>query len=396
MKKKYGDERRTEIATISGEVDVEDLIPHEDCVITMTEFGYLKRQKLDAYKLQNRGGRGISGMSRRDEDIVRDMFIAETHDNILFFTSEGRSFKLKCYEIPEASRQSRGMNVTNLIPITGDEKVTAMLTVKDFDDDRSIIMLTKHGVIKRVELSAFANIRKNGLNAMVLDEGDTLNWVKLTDNNTEIIVATKHGKAIRYNATEVRIMGRNAHGVRAIKLLGDDVVVGLATTNEGEYLLTASETGFGRISPIDNYRITSRTGQGINNYPTEKFGDVAAISMVDLSDDLILISQDGIIIRIAAETIRITSRTSKGVKIMRLQEGDKLMTLTRTAHEEPEEKSEEDGENAEATASENTSDENGVTVETSETSENTVQIDSKLGELLERAEKDLEEQNSEE
>ncbi len=396
MKKKYGDERRTEIATISGEVDVEDLIPHEDCVITMTEFGYLKRQKLDAYKLQNRGGRGISGMSRRDEDIVRDMFIAETHDNILFFTSAGRAFRLKCYEIPEASRQSRGMNVTNLIPITGDEKVTAMLTVKDFSDDRSIIMLTKHAVIKRVELSAFANIRKNGLNAMDLDEGDTLNWVKLTDNNTEIIVATKHGKAIRYKAAEVRIMGRNAHGVRAIKLLGDDVVVGLATTNEGEYLLTASETGFGRISPIDNYRITSRTGQGINNYPTEKYGDVAAISMVDLSDDLILISQDGIIIRIAAETIRITSRTSKGVKIMRLQEGDKLMTLTRTAHEEPEEKDDSTDENK---LSENAEEENSKAVETNkinETNETAVQTDSKLGELLERAEKDLEEQNGEE
>lgn len=389
MKKKYGDERRTEIATISGEVDVEDLIPHEDCVLTMTEFGYLKRQKLDAYKLQRRGGRGISGMSRRDEDVARDMFIAETHENILFFTSLGRAFKIKCYEIPEASRQSRGMNVTNLIPITGDEKVTAMLRVKDFDEDKSIIMLTRHGIIKRVDLAAFANIRKNGLIAMDLDEGDALHWVKLADDNTEIIVGTRNGKAIRYNATAVRVMGRTAHGVRALKLLGDDEVIGMATTNEGEYVLTVSETGFGRISPVDNYRITSRNGQGITNYPTAKYGNVAAISMVDLSDDLILISQDGIIIRIAAETIRVSSRTSKGVKIMRLQEGDKLMTLTRTEHED--ETNEEEA-TADATAEATTETPSEETVE----NDATVKTDAGLDKLLERAQQDLEDQKNEE
>ncbi len=383
MKKKYGDERRTEIATISGEVDVEDLIPHEDCVLTMTEYGYLKRQKLDAYKLQRRGGRGISGMSRRDEDVARDMFIAETHENILFFTSLGRVFKIKCYEIPEASRQSRGMNVTNLIPITGDEKVTAMLRVKDFAEDKSIIMLTRHGIIKRVDLAAFSNIRKNGLIAMDLDEGDALHWVKLADDNTEIIVGTRNGKAIRYNATAVRVMGRTAHGVRALKLLGDDEVIGMATTTEGEYVLTASETGFGRISPVDNYRITSRNGQGITNYPTAKYGNVAAISMVDLSDDLILISQDGIIIRIAADTIRVSSRTSKGVKIMRLQEGDKLMTLTRTEHED--ETNEEEAATEVETQSEETAETDAV-----------VKTDAGLDKLLERAQQDLEDQNNEE
>ena len=334
IKKKYGDERRTEIATISGEMDVEDLIPHEDCVITMTDFGYVKRQKPDVYKLQRRGGRGIAGMSRRDEDVARDMFIAETHDSILFFTSLGKVYRIKCYEIPEASRQSRGMNVTNLIPITGDEKVTAMLRINEFEDDKYLVMLTAKGIIKKTKLSMYANIRKNGLTAINITEGDSLHWVKVMDENADVIVATKKGRAVRFNTDDARAVGRNSIGVRAIRLRDDDRVIGMADPDSGEYLLTVSETGYGRLSPTSDYPVHSRGGQGQINYHTGKYGDVSDLKMVNLDEDLILISESGIIIRIAADTIRVSSRTSKGVKVMKLQPGDKLIRVSTAPHEE--------------------------------------------------------------
>lgn len=334
IKKKYNDERRTEIVAVSGEVDIEDLIPEEDCVLTLTEFGYIKRQKSDTYKLQRRGGRGVSGMSRREEDVAKEMFVANSHDHVMFFTNRGRVYKLKCYEIPEGSRTSKGMNINNLLPLSADESVTSMIKVPDIESEQYLVMVTRNGIIKRTELSAFSHARKNGLIAIDLNEGDELAWVRLTDGNKELVVATRNGMAIRFHETDVRVMGRAAKGVKAITLRGDDKVIGMSMLREGAYILTVSETGYGRLSNVSDYRIQSRGGHGVINYNTDKYGKVAAIKSVDLDDDIILISNDGVIIRIEANSIRICSRTSKGVRVMKVSDESKVVTLSRAPHEE--------------------------------------------------------------
>lgn len=334
IKKKYNDERRTEIVAVSGEVDIEDLIPEEDCVLTLTEFGYIKRQKSDTYKLQRRGGRGVSGMSRREEDVAKEMFVANSHDHVMFFTNLGRVYKLKCYEIPEGSRTSKGMNINNLLPLSADESVTSMIKVPDIESEQYLVMVTRNGIIKRTELSAFNHARKNGLIAIDLNEGDELAWVRLTDGNKELVVATRNGMAIRFHETDVRVMGRAAKGVKAITLRGDDKVIGMSMLREGAYILTVSETGYGRLSNVSDYRIQSRGGHGVINYNTDKYGKVAAIKSVDLDDDIILISNDGVIIRIEANSIRICSRTSKGVRVMKVSDESKVVTLSRAPHEE--------------------------------------------------------------
>ena len=336
IKRKYGDERRTEIATISGEVDIEDLIPREECVLTMTNFGYVKRQPTDAYHIQRRGGRGISGMSRREEDVATEMFVIGSHDYVMFFTNLGRVYRLKCYEIPEGSRTSKGMNIANLLPISPDERVTSMIRVPEFDETSFLVMVTRCGVIKRTELSAFDTARKGGVIAINLDEGDELAWVRLTSGRDQLVVATRKGMAIRFDENDVRDMGRTARGVKAITLKEGDQVIGMSTVRPGGLVLTVSETGYGRLSPLEDYRIQSRGGKGLLNYHVEKYGDVAAIKVVDLEDDVILISSDGIIIRIPANSIRVCARPSKGVKVMRLTEDNKVVTLARTAHEEDE------------------------------------------------------------
>lgn len=348
IKKKYNDERRTEIVAVSGEVDIEDLIPEEDCVLTLTEFGYIKRQKSDTYKLQRRGGRGVSGMSRREEDVAKEMFVANSHDHVMFFTNLGRVYKLKCYEIPEGSRTSKGMNINNLLPLSADESVTSMIKVPDIESEQYLVMVTRNGIIKRTELSAFSHARKNGLIAIDLNEGDELAWVRLTDGNKELVVATRNGMAIRFHETDVRVMGRAAKGVKAITLRGDDKVIGMSMLREGAYILTVSETGYGRLSNVSDYRIQSRGGHGVINYNTDKYGKVAAIKSVDLNDDIILISNDGVIIRIEANSIRICSRTSKGVRVMKVSDESKVVTLSRAPHEE---------ETAEETAEETTPEE---------------------------------------
>lgn len=334
IKKKYNDERRTEIVAVSGEVDIEDLIPEEDCVLTLTEFGYIKRQKSDTYKLQRRGGRGVSGMSRREEDVAKEMFVANSHDHVMFFTNLGRVYKLKCYEIPEGSRTSKGMNINNLLPLSADESVTSMIKVPDIESEQYLVMVTRNGIIKRTELSAFSHARKNGLIAIDLNEGDELAWVRLTDGNKELVVATRNGMAIRFHEIDVRVMGRAAKGVKAITLRGDDKVIGMSMLREGAYILTVSETGYGRLSNVSDYRIQSRGGHGVINYNTDKYGKVAAIKSVDLDDDIILISNDGVIIRIEANSIRICSRTSKGVRVMKVSDESKVVTLSRAPHEE--------------------------------------------------------------
>ena len=346
MKKRFSDERRTEIAAISGEMDVEDLIPEEDCVLTLTNFGYVKRQTLDTYRTQRRGGRGISGMSRREEDVASELFIANSHDFVLFFSDRGRVYRLKCYEIPEGSRTSRGMNITNLLPLEPEERITSMLRVtKSEEEDHFLTMVTKNAVIKRVALSAFRTVRKNGLIALDLAEDDELSWVRLTSGSDDLLVATRFGKVIRFHEADVREMGRQARGVRAIRLAEGDVVVGMSVLRENGLVLTVSETGYGRLSNPEDYRLQHRGGMGILNYHVEKYGNVAAIKVVDLDDDIILIADDGVIIRIEAGSIRICARPSKGVRVMKVNEGSKVITMARAPHDDEEEISavEDDG-----------------------------------------------------
>lgn len=338
IRNKYADERRTEICSISGEVDIEDLIPEEECVVTFTRFGYIKRQTTDTYKLQNRGGRGVSGMTRREEDVATELFMSGSHDHILFFSDKGRVYRMKCYEIPEGSRQSKGINIANLLPVNADEKITSMIRVPSMEDDKYLIMVTRQGIIKRIELSAYNTNRKGGLIALELGEGDSLAWVHMTSGEDKVIIATKKGFAIRFDERDVRCMGRQARGVRAIRLREGDEVVGMCIVDDNSHVLTVSEKGFGRLSIADNYRLQSRGGKGIINYHTEKYGDVAAIKVVNPeTDDVILVSADGIIIRILASTIRVCARPSKGVTVMRIKEGNKLVAAACVPHDESEE-----------------------------------------------------------
>lgn len=336
VRNRFADPRRTEIMAISGEVDIEDLIPQEECVLTITNFGYIKRLSVDTYHTQRRGGRGVSGMTRREEDVASDMFVINSHDYVLFFTNRGRVYRLKCYEIPEGSRTSKGMNIANLLPIGADEKVTSMIRVPEFDDEKYLIMVTRHGLVKRIELNAYNTARKGGVIALELNEGDELAWVRMTDGNKEVIVATRKGMAIRFKETDVRPMGRTARGVKAITLREDDEVIGMSTVRDNAYVLTISETGYGRLSEISDYRLQSRGGKGLTNYHVEKYGDVAAIKIVNLDDDIIIISSDGVIIRIQASSVRICSRPGKGVVVMKVKDDNKVVTLARAPHEDEE------------------------------------------------------------
>ena len=333
--KKYNDERRTEISSVQGEVDIEDLIAEEDCVFTLTKMGYIKRQPVETYQVQRRGGKGIKGMSRREEDYAESMFICSSHDYILFFTSEGKMYRLKGYEIPEGTRTSKGMNIVNILPITAEEKVTAMLRVPDFGEDKYFLcMATKNGVIKRTELDAYKNIRKSGIIAINLDEGDELRWVKLTDGEQNLMVATRKGMSICFDENDARAIGRTARGVRAITLADDDEVVGMVIFHDEGKVLTISEKGYGRRSDVSNYRVQNRGGKGLTNYHVEQYGDVCAVEMVDDNQDIIMISSDGIIIRLPAEQVRECNRPSKGVILMKTKDGERVVTISLAEHEE--------------------------------------------------------------
>ena len=333
--KKYNDERRTEISSVQGEVDIEDLIAEEDCVFTLTKMGYIKRQPVETYQVQRRGGKGIKGMSRREEDYAESMFICSSHDYILFFTSEGKMYRLKGYEIPEGTRTSKGMNIVNILPITAEEKVTAMLRVPDFGEDKYFLcMATKNGIIKRTELDAYKNIRKSGIIAINLDEGDELRWVKLTDGEQNLMVATRKGMSICFDENDARAIGRTARGVRAITLADDDEVVGMVIFHDEGKVLTISEKGYGRRSDVSNYRVQNRGGKGLTNYHVEQYGDVCAVEMVDDNQDIIMISSDGIIIRLPAEQVRECNRPSKGVILMKTKDGERVVTISLAEHEE--------------------------------------------------------------
>ncbi|MDD4849992.1 MAG: DNA gyrase subunit A [Gemmiger sp.] len=345
MRDKYGDERRTDIEAVSGEVDIEDLIPVEQCIFTLTHAGYIKRTAADTYTAQNRGGRGIVGLSHKDEDFTEELFIGSTHDYILFVTDKGRIYRLKGYQVAEGSRTSKGNNIVNLLQLQSDEKVTSMMCQPaDIDAEHSYItMVTRNGLIKRTPVSQFRNIRKMGLNAIALNEGDSLAWCHLTGGQDELIVATHGGMAIHFTEDGARAMGRGGHGVRAIRLAEDDYVVGVCVCRPGATMLTVSEDGKGRRSRIDDYRMTKRGGKGIRNYSR---GSVAGVKIVDDTDDLILISQEGIIIRMHADDINVQSRYGSGVRVMRLAEEDRLVMVARTDRENDAEtaKPEDEGE----------------------------------------------------
>lgn len=335
IKRKYNDDRRTQIEAVSGEVDIEDLIPVEDCVVAYTNIGYIKRMPVDVYKTQKRGGRGVSGMKQREEDFVSEMFICSTHDNILFISNKGIMYKLRCFEVPEGSKASRGINAVNLLPLGEDEKIAAMIKTSDFDEGKYIVMVTKNGKIKRTALSAYRNVRKNGLIAVGLDEGDEIAGVRMTDGNAQLIVATRNGYAIRLEEDKIRALSRSAHGVKAIKLRDGDCVVSMARIREGASLLTITDKGYGRRTELESYRIQGRGGYGLKNYSvSEEKGNVCGIKVVDETDDIIIISTDGVVIRIRCSDVRIMGRYATGVKVMKVSGDDRVVSFTRAEHDE--------------------------------------------------------------
>lgn len=335
VKTKFGDERRTRIENVSGEVDVEDLIPVEDVVLTLTNFGYIKRLPAAAYHSQRRGGRGVSGLTRREEDVARELFVCSTHDYVLFFTSRGRCYRLKGYEVPEGSRTSKGMNVANILPVAQDESVTAMIKVPKFEENCYLVMVTKKGIVKRTALDEYDTARKAGVIGILLEEDDELVGVLLTDGSANILVGTRGGVAIRFVETDARPMGRAAHGVKAISLEDGDYVVGVTIPNGEGSLLLITENGYGKRVPFEEFRVQNRGGKGLVSYNTnEKTGPVAGLRVVEESDDALFISSDGVVIRVPVAEIPTYSRYAQGVRVMRVGEETKVVTVTSAAHEE--------------------------------------------------------------
>ena len=337
LRDKFSDDRRTEISDVAGEVDIEDLIPLEECVITKTVNGYIKRLPSDTYNVQHRGGRGITGMTTREEDSVENMFVCSSHDRIMLFSNLGRVYRIKAYEIPEGSRTAKGMNLVNVVPLMPDEKINVIIPVTVTDEDeRYICMITRKGVVKRTKLSDFKNTRKSGIIAISIDEGDELAHVRMTDGDNNLLVATKKGKAIHFNEHQVRSMGRTARGVKAINMSEDDIVVDMALCKEDTRILTVTETGYGRISPISCYRLQSRGGKGLTNYKVEKYGDVAAVVPIERNEDIIMIASNGIVIRIFGDTISEFARPAKGVRVMRVADGERILSVAKAEHDEAE------------------------------------------------------------
>ena len=335
IQQKFGDERRTQIENVSGEVDIEDLIPVEDNVVTLSNNGYIKRMPVSAYKAQHRGGRGVTGMKQREDDFVNEMYICSTHDHLLFITNKGVMYRLKCYELPEGSKASRGVNIVNILPLAEDEKIAAMIKTSDFDEGKYIVMVTKHGKIKRTALPQYRNVRKNGLIAIGLDEGDEIAGVRMTNGGNQLIVATHNGMAIRIDEHDARPMSRSAHGVRVIKLRDDDYVVSIARVRDNATVLTVSDKGLGRRSSLDAYRVQRRGGFGMLNYKvSEEKGYVCGIKVVDEEDDIIMISDEGVIIRLLASDVRVMGRYATGVRMMRLGGDSKVVAFTRAEHDE--------------------------------------------------------------
>ena len=361
IRDKYGDERRTKIMPMEDDIDIEDLIEQEDCAFTLTHLGYIKRLPAATYRTQHRGGRGVSAQSIREEDFVETLFVASTHDYVLFFTNKGRLHRKKGYQIPEAGRTAKGMNIVNLLPLEPDEKVTAMIPVKDFNESQYLFMITRQGTVKRILLDTLNTARKAGIRALTIDENDELIAVHKTDGQQCIVIATRDGRAICFDENDVRPMGRDAMGVRGIRLADDDIVIGAAIAREGATLLTITENGYGKRTRIEEYiRGTAdeedetgddavdaeaqsgfhpqrRGGKGLINYRiTEKTGKAAAVKMVDESDDIMIITDDGTIIRMDAAVINIYSRNTQGVILMRLADEVHVISAARTEKAEEE------------------------------------------------------------
>ena len=339
IKAKFNDERRTQIESVYGEVDVEDLIEEHDCVVTLTRDGYIKRQPVTNYKAQKRGGKGIIGLAKKEEDFISELFVCSSHDHLFFFTNKGKAYRLKCYQIPEGGRNSKGTNIINLIEIEKDEYVTAILKVKDLQTNEYLVMLTKRGVVKRTQLSEFLNIRKSGLIAINLDKEDELGWVALTNGECKVFIATKNGKALYFKESDVRCVSRTSRGSRGISLNADDVVVGMVAVESPEQkIITITEKGIGRCTKLSEYRLKSRGQKGILNYKTsKKTGCVVSAKAVSDDDDVMLIKNDGTIIRVAVKDINVMiSRATIGVHLMRVKEDEHVVAIARAPHEDEE------------------------------------------------------------
>ena len=337
IKDKYGDPRRTEIAMVHDEIDIEDLIDEEEIVVTLTHSGYTKRVPVDTYKSQHRGGRGIAGLTTREEDFVEHLFTTSTHNTILFFTTRGVVYRLKGYQIPEGGRQAKGTAIVNLLPLEADEKITAMIPVEEFEEGKYLTFVTKNGTVKKTDLMDYSRIRAGGLRAIELSEGDELITVALTDGNSKMMIVTRDAMAISFEETDVRPMGRTARGVRGIRLSEGDYVVGACLAEEGAKLLVVTENGFGKKTALDEYKTQNRGGRGVYTYKiTPKTGPVAGISTVTDDDDVMMITSDGVLIRMHAAEISSFGRQTQGVRIMKLAEGVKLVSMTKTAHEDEE------------------------------------------------------------
>ncbi len=335
VRDKFADERRTELTVIEGEIDIEDLIAPDDMVVTMTNFGYIKRLPISTYRAQHRGGRGVSGMSTRDEDVVRRLIIVNTHEEIMFFTNQGRVYSLKCYQIPEAGRTARGIAIVNLLALPSDEKVTAMIPVPRDLDEHYLVMMTQDGYIKKTAYADFANIRKNGLIALTLNEGDRLVGVELTDGKQSLLLGSRLGKAIRFSEEDIRPTGRTSRGVYAMKLAADDRMIDMSVIGEGQTVLSITEDGYGKRTDPDQYREQSRNGKGIIAMKlTDKTGPLVAQLTVSEDEDILLITDEGVIIRMAVDSISQTGRATQGVRLMRLADGAKIVGVARAEQED--------------------------------------------------------------
>ena len=344
IRDKYGDDRKTEIQDVEDELDIEDLIEEEECVFTLTRAGYIKRTPASAYRAQKRGGKGVSAQTLKEEDCVETVFTASTHDYILFFTSMGRVHRKKGYQIAEAGRTAKGTNIVNVLQVESGERVQVMLHVEKMEQESYLVMVTRKGTVKRITLSSLKNIRNNGIRAIKMDEDDQLVEVRQTDGAKKILIATHDGMAVCFDENDVRVMGRDAYGVRGIKLRDGDYVVGAARATAGKTVLSITENGYGKRTPVEEYRITNRGGLGIKNYAvTEKTGPVVGIKVVDGSEDLLLVTAAGILIRTHVDTIRIAGRATQGVIVMRFkEEGDQVISLALAEREEEESTSSEE------------------------------------------------------
>jgi len=349
IKQKYGDERRTKIIPDEDEIEIEDLIEVEENVVTLTHFGYIKRLPTSTYKSQKRGGKGVIGLSTREEDFVEQLFITSTHDYILFFTNKGKVYRLKTYEIPEAGRQAKGTAIVNLLQLDQNEKITTVIPISEYKEGLYLFMATKHGIVKKTDLMEFDNIRKGGLTAVSLRENDELIDVRLTDGTKNILLVTRNGMSIRFNEKDVRPLGRAAQGVKGITLEEDDEVVGMSADIENASVLVVTERGFGKRTELDEYKVQIRGGKGILTYRvTEKTGKVAGMKLVSEDDDVMMISSDGSIIRIKAKDISLLGRATQGVTLMRMDEGVSVVSVARIVNDDEEEKDDEEKEKMES------------------------------------------------